>query len=186
MPFVPLDVHLPRTAAEETRSLTLLRGSGDVPAGTYFFVELYCDEPGCDCRRVMLYVQREGRGGPEAVITFGWEPRSFYRNWLPGAEEEDLDVLQGPALNPGSPAGPHARQILDLARETLFGDEDYLARLQRHYERFRAAVGGPSARARSWPAPRQASSGRADQRRRGKRKAKAQRRARKANRKRGR
>lgn len=50
----------PKLAASELRTITVAPGSGStVPADRYAFLELYCDEPGCDCRRVTIAVFAE-------------------------------------------------------------------------------------------------------------------------------
>jgi hypothetical protein len=42
---------------------------------------LYCDEPGCDCRRVTINVLRPetGWGKVWATISYGWESTDFYK-----------------------------------------------------------------------------------------------------------
>jgi hypothetical protein len=55
MPYVLLHNYFPELAGRETRSVTVPPGSPlGLPPGEYGFLETYCDEPGCDCRRVMF------------------------------------------------------------------------------------------------------------------------------------
>ena len=53
----------------------------DLPDGNYGFIEMYCDEPNCDCRRVMVLVLRPetGTNKPWATINYGWESEGFYQ-----------------------------------------------------------------------------------------------------------
>ena len=51
MPFVPFHEAFPDLAKRETRTFTILEAR-ELPAANYALVEMYCDEPGCDCRRV--------------------------------------------------------------------------------------------------------------------------------------
>lgn len=112
----------------------------DLPAGDYGFLEFYCDEPGCDCRRVMFYVVSPNSKGPLAVIVYGWENVSFYKKWFRGDDPEVKQELKGPALNTLSPQSKLAPELLKLVKNVLLKDFRYVERLERHYRRFRAAV----------------------------------------------
>ena len=128
-------------ADQETRSLTILDGKRfDLPNGVYVFHEMYCVEHGCDCRRVFFYVTRSARNDAQAVICYGWEPVSFYREWFKGDDIFDLVEIKGPALNSGSPQSIHAPAILELVRDVLLRDGDYIERLKRHYRMFKARI----------------------------------------------
>src|SRR4029077_7239875 len=62
----------PDLAAQETRTITTL-ASAYLPAGSYTFIEMYCDEPHCDCRRVFFSVLSSNTLQIETVIAYGWE-----------------------------------------------------------------------------------------------------------------
>ena len=91
----------PEVGLRETRTVALPANSDlGLPADNYAFLEMYCSEAGCDCRRV--YFQVIAMSNPSvvlAVITWGWEPLAFYRRWghYPGAEKDAKD-MKGPAL----------------------------------------------------------------------------------------
>src|ERR1039458_3144226 len=53
MPMTPFMERFPEVGARETRSATVTQRQ-DLPDGEYGFLELYCDEPGCDCRRATI------------------------------------------------------------------------------------------------------------------------------------
>ena len=68
MPFAPFHDYFPQVAEQEKRMITVLDGSSaGVPPGDYSLLEMYCDEPGCDCRRVFLYILSSFRKDVEAV-----------------------------------------------------------------------------------------------------------------------
>src|SRR5690606_7537592 len=93
-------------ADRETRTITRLWDSASgLPAGQYAFVEMFCDEPGCDCRRVLFTVIDTASGRCEAVINFGWEEASFYAAWLREDDPHMVAALQGPALHFGPAQG---------------------------------------------------------------------------------
>jgi hypothetical protein len=143
MPFVPFAQHFPEVARQETRTITVLPGSDlGVPPGEYGFVEIFCDEPGCDCRRVMFSVLSSARQGLEAVIAWGWEDRAFYARWLPMSNPWLAAQMQGPILNPGSPRTPYSDAVLQMAKALLLTDPAYVARVKRHYAMFRERING--------------------------------------------
>ena len=45
----------PEEAKNESRTVTPVN-LGNLPRHTFLFVEFYCVDPGCDCRRVVLNV----------------------------------------------------------------------------------------------------------------------------------
>ena len=83
MPMIPFAERFPELGARETRSVTAIHRP-DLPDGEYGFLELYCDEPGCDCRRVMIDVLPPETGWSKiwATISYGWESLDFYRKWI--------------------------------------------------------------------------------------------------------
>jgi len=143
MPYAMFHQYFPEIAQTETRSVTILRESYyDLPAGSYGFLEMFCDESGCDCRRVFLCVVSENSSRAEAYITYGWESPTYYRDWLGLDDPHAISDLKGPALNVGSPQSNLAPALLNLFREILLHDKEYLERIKRHYQMFRARVEG--------------------------------------------
>jgi len=152
MAFRPLSEELPDLAEQETRTLFVLAGGPEdvLPEAGYTFVELYCDEPGCDCRRVFFYVESTLRPGPEAVIAWGWESPAFYARWLGDDDPEALAEMTGPTLNLGSWQSEWADLLVELVKNVLITDLAYAERIQEHYRLFRECI------ARSHPARNEA------------------------------
>jgi len=150
MPFVLFHDHCPEIAERETHTITVLeRSSAGLSPGQYALLEMYCDEPGCDCRRVFLYVVSSVRKDVEAVIAFGWERPEFYAEWLKDDDAKVIGDLRGPVLNFGSPQSHLAPAILELVKDVVLKDEQYVQRLQTHYWMFRHRIdsgGGSKAR----------------------------------------
>jgi len=146
MPYEQLYERLPAVAETETRSITLLEDSMELglPAADYGFLEMFCNEPGCDCRRVFFTVISSRSQDMEAVICFGWEKKEFYHNWAGYAlSEGDIEELQGPGLNLGAPETQYSDGILELFKKVLWKDQEYIERVKRHYRMFRATVDKP-------------------------------------------
>jgi len=136
----PFSERFPELAARETRSVTL-RGRNDLPDGEYGFVELYCDEPQCDCRRVTIAVLRPHTGWKKfwATISYGWEKLAFYQKWSKSPEPLDPEEWNGPYLDPLCEQTKFSPALLNLFHIVL-ASPGYAERLKRHYRLFRTAV----------------------------------------------
>jgi len=138
MPMIPFMERFPDVGVRETRFVKVppLR---DLPEGEYGFVELYCDEPGCDCRRVMIFVLQPQTGWSRvwAAISYGWEKLDFYRKW--SGCGGDPNEIKGPYLDPLNPQTKYSPALLELF-EFLIQSPDYVARLRRHYLMFRKSI----------------------------------------------
>lgn len=118
-------------ALDEMRTITVMSG-GSLPSGSYGFLELYCDEPGCDCRRVIFQVLRPESGKKIwATISFGWETAEYYRNW--SRTPERAEEMASSILEPFGAQTKYSEEILRLFQEYLQADAAYVARLKRHY-----------------------------------------------------
>jgi hypothetical protein len=143
MPYRLFHDLCPVVAEHETRTLTILPGSHTgLPAGHYAFLEMFCDEPDCDCRRVFFSVLSSVREEIEAVVAWGWEDPAFYAAWMKDDDPEMVASLKGPTLNLGSPATRLAPALLELTRAVLLQDRHYVERVKRHYQLFREQIEG--------------------------------------------
>jgi hypothetical protein len=141
MPYVAFHDRFPEIARRETRSVTMLsKNDYGLPIGDYGFLEMFCDELGCDCRRVFFYVVSSRLMDVEAVIAYGWETREFYARWLRSENAQDIAELQGPVLNLFSPQSKLAPALLDLFEKVLLRDRDYIDRVKEHYRIFREKI----------------------------------------------
>lgn len=124
----------PKEAAEETRTATVPEGAA-VPAATYGFLEFYCPDVRCDCRRVVISVVAERGEKVVATLNYGWEKISFYRLW---SHDDELAVqMAGVSLEPSGQQSKHAESILRLFRDFVLADPRYKARIRRHYRMFK-------------------------------------------------
>ena len=136
--YVPFHDYFPKIAEKETRTAFVLNDP-DLPSGDYSFIDTYCDDPDCDCRRVIFYVISSATRKPMAVIAYGWEDKRFYAKWFGDNDPEMLNDLKGPALNVGSPQSKYAPALLKLVKE-LIQDKAYVERLKNHYALFKAHI----------------------------------------------
>jgi len=146
MPYTLFQTYFPDIAERETRCITMLDNSV-LPVGSYGLLEMYCDDPGCDCRRVFLSVISSVTKQIEAVIAYGWESSQFYAKWFGDNDPDIIKELKGPILNLSSPQGKLAPAILKVVEELILQDQVYIERLKTHYKLFRGRVGkGPKVR----------------------------------------
>ncbi|MBA3713959.1 MAG: hypothetical protein H0W76_16135 [Pyrinomonadaceae bacterium] len=137
MMMIPFSAKFADLAWQETRTITV-RGRDELPDGEYGFVESYCDEVSCDCRRVMLTVLGRTSGSRVwATISYGWESGEFYERWV-GRAEEGADT-KGPYLDPFNPQSRYANVLLGMF-EYVLTDRAYVERLARHYRMFKVAA----------------------------------------------
>jgi hypothetical protein len=138
-----------KVAKRETRTITVASWANiDLPPRDYTFLEMYCDEPGCDCRRVFINVLSSPHGDTVAVIAYGWECPDYYAEWMGDDDPRSIRDLKGPILNFCSPQSKHTPALLALFREVLLKDEEYMERVKRHYRMFREAIDGKAKEAR--------------------------------------
>ena len=131
----------PEIADRETRSIAVTDNERfNLPEEVYVFHEMYCRERGCDCRRVFFYVTASPHHNVEAIVCYGWESTDFYKEWFKDDDPNWIAEMQGPALNFGSPQSKYAPAILELVKDVLIKDRDYMERIKRHYNMFRADV----------------------------------------------
>lgn len=129
----------PEIAEEETRSFTII-DDAELPAGSYALIEMYCNEPGCDCRRVFFSVLSSEVKRIVAVIAYGWESSNFYARWMGDDDPRIIKELKGPVLNLASPQSKLAPAILEIVKNVVLKDKHYIERLKTHYEIFREVI----------------------------------------------
>ena len=137
--FAPFYEFFPELAEKETRTITVKDYPG-LPAGNYGLIELYCNQPDCDCRRVFFSVFSEEIEQVVATIAYGWESSKFYAKWMGYSDPFTIQELKGPVLNPGSPQSELAPAILKVIKGVVLQDKNYINRLKTHYSLFKSAV----------------------------------------------
>ncbi|MCW5551890.1 MAG: DUF1186 domain-containing protein [Verrucomicrobiae bacterium] len=138
--MIALHSCFPELAARETRCLHVLTPDGPLPPGEYGFLEHYCEQPDCDCRRVLLRVtSAKSPHTVLATINCGWESAGFYTRWMHGDEQAGREITAA-SLDPLHPQSKYADYLLDFVQKELITDPAYVARLARHYDLFKQAL----------------------------------------------
>ena len=138
--MIPLYTLCTDLAARETRSVILPPGQPGLPEGKFAYLEFYCEDPGCDCRRTFLQVVREGALDPVlASINFGWEKEAFYRKKMPWNPDDAKEVVQA-SLDPLNAQSKYAKGFLKIFQDIIATDKAYVQRLAAHHAAFRKAL----------------------------------------------
>ena len=134
MEFIPAgeiigDAHQVRTVEIEK--------SPQLPDGEYSFIDTYCSDPACDCRKTMIQVMHDEK--LVSIINYGWEPAAFYRNWMSSSAEEDPNfVMHGASIDITSPNLVDMNGVLALFGALL--DDMWIAKFKRHYSEVKTAT----------------------------------------------
>ncbi len=122
------------------RSLEII-GNPSLPHGIYYFFDLYCTDPECDCRKIIMEIVSEN----ELVgqIHYGWESVEYYRKWMGGGDPSDTMVDDMAGLsNAFSPVTDIPSDvILDLVGGLL--DETWIQKIKENYALVKAATKKP-------------------------------------------
>lgn len=137
MAMVPFYTRFPDVAWKEMRSATV-RDMPPLPTGEYGFLELYCDERACDCRRVIIQVLSSSAPSTIwATINYGWETLAYYEQWM--GTPQLAQQAHGAQLDPLNPQRRYSTLRLELFKSVL-QDTAYVERLKRHYALFKATI----------------------------------------------
>jgi hypothetical protein len=111
-------------------------------------VEWYCEDSGCDCRRVLVRITPSNDvRATWATINYGWEPASFYEKWT-GSREMAEDIV-GASLDPINPQSRYADAFLEVFQDSVAKNPSWPQRFAQHYELFKSTLGASSARKES-------------------------------------
>ena len=105
--MMAFDHVFPELAERERRAIQASVRGGE-PA-TFVFRELYCFEPGCDCRRVVVHAIWVERRCVAATINYAFDP--------PRRRVEPQCFL-----DPLNPQGEHAAQLLEVFADMVSTD----------------------------------------------------------------
>ena len=139
MPYAPFFENFLEIAQNETRCI-FVKNNSKIPEDEYSLMELFCDEKGCDCQRVMFNVISEKKQSIIATIAYGWESRKFYEKWFGGNDSMAINEMMGVKLNTASTQCKYAPELMKIIEGILKNDPAYVERVKKHYKLFREKV----------------------------------------------
>ena len=135
--MVPFSSEFPDLALKEALRVIAKRRS-DIPDGQYLLLDSYCDDPDCDCRRVMVnVVSCDDPRNILATINYGWESVEFYKEFMYG-DEKSAGYATGAALDILNFQSDLAPAFLRIFEQTL--TQIYVETLKNHYKMFKQAI----------------------------------------------
>ena len=103
--------------AHQVRTVSI-KQSPQLPDGEYSFIDTYCTDPGCDCRKTMIQVMHNGK--LVSIINYGWESATFYENWMASsAKDNPMPKMHGASIDITSPNLVRTDGILALFNALL-------------------------------------------------------------------
>jgi len=138
--MIPFHTLCPEIAQREVRCLHI-GPKQDVdklgpPPGEYAFMEFYCEDIFCDCRRGLIEViSKEQPGKVFACMNVGWESEAFYRKRLEWDPDAARGLVRG-ELDPLNEQSEFAEFFLETFQDLVL-DTPYRLRLRRHHRQFR-------------------------------------------------
>ncbi|MDT8334368.1 MAG: hypothetical protein RQ753_01595 [Desulfurivibrionaceae bacterium] len=134
--MIPYHILFPKSNAGGI-GLVLPDKVGKAKAGEYEFIETYCVEKNCDCRRTTLLVLN-AKGKTMAVIDFGFDPDR---------------PLAGPLLNDFAKQSAAAGNFLEIFVDAVNDNPAWLKAMYANYRKVRRKVDGHAYRGRPFPKP---------------------------------
>lgn len=123
-------------AAHQVRIIEIV-DSGLVPDGEYQFVDMYCIDPSCDCRKTMIQVLHNDQ--LVSIINFGWESSDYYCEWMGCSSDEAVSHgMDGASIDFNSPDLVSRKGMLALFNALL--NETWLNNFKIHYAAVKKAI----------------------------------------------
>ena len=123
-------------AAHQVRTVRLA-DSPQLPDGDYRFIDMYCIDPSCDCRKAMIQVYRNDV--LVSTINYGWESPDFYQKWMGCPKDHDITTaMSGATIDVSSPDGVSPRGMLAFFNALL--NDRWIAKFKEHYAAVKRAL----------------------------------------------
>ena len=107
-----------------------------LPDGEYKFVDYYCTDKACDCRKTIIQVFHENRH--VSTVDYGWETPKFYLKWQKSTKDKKMaQDMSGLSIDFMSPDLVSAEGILALVKHLM--DEKWRATIKENYRLVRQA-----------------------------------------------
>ena len=108
-----------------------------LPDGEYCFIDKYCTDPSCDCRKTMIEVIHNGKF--VSLINYGWESPEFYQRWMGDSELEQIAPMSGASVDISSPDRVSSEGILGLFQALL--NEEWKKAFKTNYSLVKRRLG---------------------------------------------
>lgn len=137
MKFTSFFEEFPDLIESEFRNIFVLNDGmyKHIPPGNYAFLELFCPEIECDCRKVIINVISSQPAKSWAILNYGWESEKYYQTWF-GKNNPLYQPMSGVTFDPPT-NDPLKNEFLAIFSSILRDDQHYAQRIKRHYAMFK-------------------------------------------------
>jgi hypothetical protein len=115
----------------------VLKDYGEELDGSYDLIDLYCQDPTCDCHKVTILVL-DAQKNVLATIAYGWKSKSYYYKW--GLDKETAQWLVHGFLDPWGIQSKHSSIFLQAFLRMLNNKPQFISRIKKRYALFKEAV----------------------------------------------
>ena len=130
-PFIPAGELLGAEAQIRVVSIT---ADPNLPDGEYAFIDNYCTDNTCDCRKTIIQILHNGK--LVSIVSFGWENPKFYLRWLNSPSERELaNEMSGVSIDFTSPDLVSPKGMLLLVNHLM--DETWISKIKENYRLIR-------------------------------------------------
>jgi hypothetical protein len=130
-PFVPAGEILGPECQVRT---IVLANDPHLPDGKYIFLDTYCTDNSCDCRKTIIQIFHDNK--LVSIVSFGWESPKFYLRWLKSTRDRELaQEMSGLSIDFSSPNLVSPDGIFLLVTRLL--DDKWISLLKENYRLIR-------------------------------------------------
>jgi uncharacterized protein YecA (UPF0149 family) len=105
-----------------------------LPSGEYAFLDTYCTNNTCDCRKTIIQIFHENKH--VSTVSYGWESPNFYLRWLKSTKDRKLaKEMSGVSIDYSSPDLVSSDAIILFINRLL--DEKWISMLKENYRLIR-------------------------------------------------
>lgn len=132
-PFLPAGEILPEC---QIRTV-VIADDPYLPNGEYAFIDTYCTDNTCDCRKTIIQIFHEKK--LVSIVSYGWESPKFYLRWLKSPWDRELaDEMSGLSIDFSSPDLVSPKGVLLLLNHLL--DQKWISILKENYRLIRKST----------------------------------------------
>ena len=130
-PFIPAGEIL----GDECQIRTVcIAGDFYLPDGEYTFLDTYCTDNSCDCRKTIIQIFHDEK--LVSIVSYGWESPKFYLRWLGSTRDVGLaKEMSGVTIDPSSPDLVSPQGMLLLVKGLM--DAKWISMLKENYRLIR-------------------------------------------------
>lgn len=140
MKFLPFFETFPALSQSELRNIFITERNPYplIPVGNYAFLEMFCPDIDCDCRKVIIPIVSINPNKTWAILHYGWACEKHYQRWW-GKNHDGYRPLSGAYFDPPTD-NPLQQAFLELFKQMIESDPHYAQRIERHYQMFKKAM----------------------------------------------